>query len=139
MSQTKETELRMAELAERTGVPPRTIRLYIARGLVEGPLRRGRRAAYGPEHVQRLEEIRRLQQEGLTLGEISQRTVTEEPASETLRPEAWWHYTVGSDVVVSVRHGVSPWRQRAIQRSLARMAAELADTENERETHEYGD
>ena len=132
-------ELRMADLARRTGVPPRTIRLYIARGLLEGPLRRGRKAAYGPQHVRRLREIRRLQEKGLTLREIAQRLAAEEPAAAVPRPEVWWRYALADDVVVSVREEGSPWRARAIHRAIARMAAELAASGKEREKGEEND
>jgi len=139
MTANRRDELKMTELAERTGVPPRTIRLYIARGLLKGPLRRGRRAAYGAEHVRRLQEIRQLQNRGLTLREIARRTASEDSEASMPRPDAWWRYVLGSDVVVSVRGGASPWRQRAIQRALARMAAELAAPGKESESDERGD
>lgn len=136
MARTKQKELRMAELAKRTGVPPRTIRLYIVRGLVEGPLRRGRRAAYGPRHVRQLERIRRLQKEGLTLRDILHRTAAEGAEGPIPQPDSWWRFVLAGDVVVNVRADVSPWRQRAIQRALARMAAELAAPEKERQSDE---
>ena len=47
----------LAELAEKAGLPGRTIRFYIARGLLPGPLKAGRGAAYGQEHLDRLREI----------------------------------------------------------------------------------
>jgi len=65
-------EWTLRELAAETGVPGRTIRFYISRGLVDPPLRAGRGAAYGEAHKARLEEIRRLQAQGLMLAEIAQ-------------------------------------------------------------------
>jgi len=67
----KEKEWTLRELAAETGVPERTIRFYISRGLVDPPLRSGRGAAYGAGHKARLEEIRKLQAEGLMLAEIA--------------------------------------------------------------------
>ena len=63
-------ELRVDELAERAGVSVDTIRYYQGRGLVPPPARRGRTAHYGPEHVERLERIRGLQSQGLSLAAI---------------------------------------------------------------------
>ena len=63
-------ELRVDELAEQTGVSVDTIRYYQGRGLVPPPARRGRTAHYGPEHVKRLERIRCLQAQGLSLAAI---------------------------------------------------------------------
>jgi len=68
----KEKEWTLRELAAETGVPERTIRFYISRGLVDPPLRGGRGAAYGAGHKARLEEIRKLQAKGLMLAEIGQ-------------------------------------------------------------------
>jgi DNA-binding transcriptional MerR regulator len=64
-------EWTLRELAAETGVPERTIRFYISRGLLDPPLRGGRGAAYGAGHKARLEEIRTLQSKGLMLAEIA--------------------------------------------------------------------
>lgn len=50
----------LQELADRTGIEPRTIRSYIERDLLPGPDGRGRAAAYGPEHLHRLLAIEKL-------------------------------------------------------------------------------
>ena len=60
----------MDELAERAGVSVDTIRYYQGRGLLPAPTRRGRIAHYGPEHLERLERIRSLQGQGLSLAAI---------------------------------------------------------------------
>ena len=70
-------------LADETGVPERTIRFYISRGLVDPPLRGGRGAAYGGRHKERLEAIRGLQAKGMMLAEISHAlSFAEEPISK---------------------------------------------------------
>ena len=48
----------LAELSEESGTPARTIRFYIARGLLDGPLKAGRGAVYTAEHLARLEKIK---------------------------------------------------------------------------------
>ena len=57
----------MSELAERTGVSPGTIRYYLREGLLGGGedvLRTSRNMAYYPPHyVERIELIKRLQEE----------------------------------------------------------------------------
>src|SRR5579863_1762752 len=99
----------LQELSEAAGVPGRTIRFYIARGILPGPLKAGRGAAYGPEHVERLERIRQLQAEGKMLAEISR--LVEDAGSPAVldAPLAWWQFHVAPDVVVSVRADASPW------------------------------
>ena len=63
----------IAELAQRAGVTPRTIRYYVAEGLLPPPGGRGQRRAYGPEHLERLETIRQLKAAYLPLHEIRRR------------------------------------------------------------------
>src|SRR5262245_11099464 len=66
-------ELSIEELAARVDVPVRTVRYYIAEGLLPGPGARGRAAAYGEEHLLRLRLIRRLVEQRVPLAEIRQR------------------------------------------------------------------
>ena len=63
----------LAELSERAGVSQRTVRYYIQQGLLPAPETRGPGAHYGPEHLDRLRLIRRLQREHLPLAEIRRR------------------------------------------------------------------
>lgn len=62
--------LDLAELANRAGVSPRTIRYYIQEGLLPSPETKGPGAHYGQEHLDRLQIIKRLQQQYLPLVEI---------------------------------------------------------------------
>ncbi len=63
----------LAELSGRADVSQRTVRYYIQQGLVPSPETRGPGAHYGPEHLDRLRLIRRLQKEHLPLAEIRRR------------------------------------------------------------------
>jgi DNA-binding transcriptional MerR regulator len=58
------------ELAALGGVTRRTVRYYVQEGLLPAPLGVGRGRHYGPEHLQRLEALRSLQERGLRLDEI---------------------------------------------------------------------
>ncbi len=115
--------MNLEELAVQSGIPARTIRFYIARGLVSGPAGAGRGAAYDAGHVARLAEIRGLQKRGLTLDEVA-RELDGAPA-RLPEPTAWWQYPVAEDVVVAVRAGSSPWRLKQIRGALEQMAARL--------------
>lgn len=70
-----ETEARysLAELARVTGVTPRTVRYYIAQGLLPGANETGPGAWYDEHHLARLRLIRELQRQHLPLAEIRQR------------------------------------------------------------------
>jgi DNA-binding transcriptional MerR regulator len=121
----------LAELAEETGLPARTIRFYIARGLLESPVVKGRKAWYAASHVERLRTIRELQARGLTLAEIG-RALEPEDGREAL-PEmaAWQGYQVADDVTVMVRAGGSPWRINQVRQALREFAARLKEKGDE--------
>jgi DNA-binding transcriptional MerR regulator len=62
--------LTIDELARETGLTVRNVRSHHARGLLPPPEVKGRTGFYGPEHVQRLRLILKLQSEGLKLDGI---------------------------------------------------------------------
>lgn len=63
-------EFGLAELAERSGVAPRTIRFYQSQGLLPKPRKDGRDARYDERHEARLRLVAELQDRGLTLNAI---------------------------------------------------------------------
>jgi DNA-binding transcriptional MerR regulator len=65
--------LGVADLAEAAGVSVRTVRYYIAEGILPPPLGAGSRAAYTAEHLDRLRLIARLKDAYLPLREIRRR------------------------------------------------------------------
>jgi DNA-binding transcriptional MerR regulator len=60
----------LKELSEATGVEPRTIRWYIAEGLMRGPETQGRNAYYVEHHRARVESIKKMKDYGLSHREI---------------------------------------------------------------------
>jgi DNA-binding transcriptional MerR regulator len=60
----------LTELADLAGVTPRTVRYYLAHGLLPASGQSGPGVRYGPGHLGRLRLIRRLQAEHLPLAEI---------------------------------------------------------------------
>jgi len=119
--------LSLNDLAKKSGVPERTIRYYISRGLIPGPMRGGRGAEYTQEHLAGIQNVRRLQSGGMTLAEIeyqfAQHGGQRGPA---IAPESWSMYRISNDVTVQVRDGLSPWRIKHLRSAIARLAAELA-------------
>jgi DNA-binding transcriptional MerR regulator len=61
---------RVDELAGRAGITVDTIRYYQHRGLLPAPERRGREAFYAASHLARLERIKELKEQGLSLETI---------------------------------------------------------------------
>jgi DNA-binding transcriptional MerR regulator len=62
----------IAELAELGGVSRRTVRYYIQEGLLPAPLGVGRGRHYSAEHLERLIQVKALQERGRTLQQIKQ-------------------------------------------------------------------
>ncbi len=71
---------RVDELAAEAGFSVDTIRYYQRLGILEPPKRVGRHSEYSSEHFERLVEIRRLANAGLTLSQISE--ISEGQATE---------------------------------------------------------
>jgi DNA-binding transcriptional MerR regulator len=65
-------EYTRASLAHAAGMTERNVRAYQTRGLLPPPLRRGRTAVYGAEHVARLRLVRGLAAHGLSLRVIEE-------------------------------------------------------------------
>jgi len=117
--------MNLAEIADASGTPARTIRFYIARGLLNGPAKAGRGAAYTSEHVARLDRIKKLQSEGHTLSQIARILAGRVSASAVSRPTAWWQHAIAGDVVVWVRGDASPWRMKQLHRAIEEFASRV--------------
>jgi DNA-binding transcriptional MerR regulator len=118
----------LAELSEESGIPARTIRFYIARGLLDGPVKSGRSAVYSTEHLARLEKIKQLQGEGRMLTEIANH-LAGVPAERTA-PSPWWQHIIQNDVMVWVRGDLSPWRTKQIRAAIDEFASRLREPES---------
>jgi DNA-binding transcriptional MerR regulator len=119
----------LAELTEDTGLTPRTIRYYIARGLVKGPVVAGRGAIYSAEHLERLKMIKRLQAGGMMLAEIARVLGGAAEPKQLPTPVSWQSYALTDDVTVQVRADTAPWRAKEIRDALREFAARLAQEE----------
>lgn len=64
-------KLSLSQLAEQSGLPGRTIRYYIQKGLIAGPEGEKRGAWYSQAHLSDLLRIRQWQETGLSLEAIA--------------------------------------------------------------------
>src|SRR5450759_3344902 len=64
------TEYTLSDLVKLTGVSARTVRFYIAQGLLASPTQQGPSSRYSEAHVDRLRRIRKLQAAHVPLAEI---------------------------------------------------------------------
>jgi len=67
---TETTRYAVGELAELGGVSRRTVRYYVQEGLLPAPLGVGRGRHYGPQHFERLLQVKAWQEQGKLLEEI---------------------------------------------------------------------
>ena len=83
---TTQASYTIADLARLTGVNVRTIRYYLAQGLLPASGESGPGAHYGEGHLNRLRLTRRLQEQHLPLAEIRRRLaeLTDDQAAELL-------------------------------------------------------
>ena len=120
----------LAELSEESKIPARTIRFYIARGLLDGPVKAGRGAVYTAEHLARLEKIKELQAEGRMLAQIVHDLNGGPPVQTEVRSSPWWQHVIQDDVIVWVRGDVSPWRMKQVRAAVDDMASRLREPES---------
>ena len=116
----------LAELATKSGVPARTIRFYIARGLLAGPDKPGRDAGYGQEHLQRVKQIQAMQSAGATLSEIAFKLAGGHVEKAVQPSVAWRHLQVSDDVVIMVRGDAAPWRVHQVGKTAMELQQYLA-------------
>lgn len=114
------------ELATLAGVTPRTVRYYIAEGLVERPVGEKRGAHYLRRHLEQLLLIRRWTDAGLSLDRIRELIAgaPEDPAPRRTLPgsiEVWSRVTVADGLEVHVEPGradLTPDQMRSLVRGI---------------------
>jgi DNA-binding transcriptional MerR regulator len=115
------------ELSTLAGVTPRTVRYYIAQGLLDRPEGEKRGAHYVHRHLEQLLLVRRWTDAGLSLERIRELMAgaPEDPPRRGAAPgsvEVWSRLTVADGLEVHVepgRAGLSPEQVRALMRGIA--------------------
>lgn len=101
----------ISDLERETGVSSRTIRYYIAEGLLQPAYGRGPSATYDSDHMLRLRMIQQLKDTRLPLTAIKERLdeLTPDDIAVMLRvqleptAEAWRHFQLHPDLFIAVR------------------------------------
>lgn len=110
------------ELAVLSGLPVRTVRFYIQRGLVDRPIGEKRTAYYTQKHAEQLILIRRWSESGVSLERISELLLGGEPPIPDRGPqpgsvEIKSHLFVTDGVEMQIeptRAGLEPEEVRAL-------------------------
>ena len=91
------------ELSGISGFSIRTIRFYIQEGVLEPPPGRGRGGFYFDSHLQRLREIKALQDQGLKLASIHEVLRRQEGSTVTgPEREVWIKYPIAPGIEIHV-------------------------------------
>lgn len=101
----------MPDLERESGVPARTIRFYIAQGLLQPAYGRGPTATYDSDHLLRLRYIQHLKDERLSLSDIQERlnSLTPDDIAVALKveleptAEPWRHFLLHADLQIMIR------------------------------------
>ena len=115
------------ELSMLAGVTPRTVRYYIAKGLVDRPVGEKRGAHYVRRHLEQLLLIRRWTDAGLSLERVRelQAGAPEDPAPRRTAPgsiEVWSRVTVADGLEIHVEPGradLTPDQMRSLVRGIS--------------------
>jgi DNA-binding transcriptional MerR regulator len=129
------------ELSSLAGLTARTVRYYIAEGLVDRPLGEKRGAHYVQRHLEQLLLIRRWTDAGLSLERVRE---LQAGAPEDAPPrraaagsvEVWSRVTVADGLEVHVepgRAGLTPEQLRGLVRGLTSLYRELRTPHGEHE------
>jgi DNA-binding transcriptional MerR regulator len=117
----------LEQLATLAAVTPRTVRYYIAEGLVDRPYGEKRGAHYGRQHLEQLLLIRRWTDAGLSLERIRELMAgaPADPPPRRTAPgsvEVWSRVTLADGLEVHIEPGradLSPEQVRSLVRGIA--------------------
>ena len=116
-------------LASLAGVNARTIRFYIAQGLLDRPVGEKRGAHYVQRHLDQLLQVRRWSEAGHSLDRIREliQGAPEDPRRRATEPgsvEVWSRMTLADGLELHVepgRAGLSPEQLRALLQGLKQL------------------
>ncbi|MBB5015431.1 helix-turn-helix domain-containing protein [Rehaibacterium terrae] len=138
--------LTLTQLSEQSGVPERSVRFYIQKGLVDRPEGEKRGAYYTPRHLEQLLRIRQWREAGLSLEGIAELLAARsEPPRSTLRPsgmEVRSHLLIADGVELAIapeRAGLSSDQVRQLFRAVQAAYADLARSPSDQENPDHGD
>jgi DNA-binding transcriptional MerR regulator len=123
------------ELASLAGVTPRTVRYYVAQGLVEPAAGAKRGSHYLRRHLEQLLQVRRWSDAGQSLERIRelQAGASEDPPRRTVAPgsvEVWSRVTVADGLEIQLepgRAGLSPEQVRNFVRGITALYRQVRD------------
>ncbi|MES0337915.1 MAG: helix-turn-helix domain-containing protein [Candidatus Magnetobacterium sp. LHC-1] len=96
----------ITEVSEITGFSLRTIRYYVSSGIISPPEGRGRGGFYNDSHIDKLRQIKGMQENGMRLKDIINLDRSSEvPKAETTR-QVWFKYEIVPGLEIHVRKDI---------------------------------
>ena len=98
----------IGDLARLAGVSRRTVRYYVQEGLIPAPLGVGRGNHYGPEHLDRILQVKAMQEAGRSLDEVrrtshaSSAQAAQPPDAPPIERSLWRRVTLAPGVELHV-------------------------------------
>lgn len=128
--------LTLAQLAEQSGLPERSIRFYIQKGLVDRPEGEKRGAYYTAVHLEQSQRIRQWREAGLSLEAIAallrRGSATAVEAVPAFEVRTHFQIAPGVELVVAPeRAGLDGEQVRELWRAVQAAAAALGRTGHE--------
>jgi DNA-binding transcriptional MerR regulator len=128
-----ETRYTIDDLCDLTGFSKRTIRYYVQEGVIDPPAGRGRGGFYYDSHLQKLLQIKSLQDRGMSLVAIAKYLNQGKIGEPGLRRDVWAEYEIMPGLEVRVRRDVEDQLQKKIL-DILKVAQSIAkgDKDNDR-------
>ena len=117
------------ELSELTGFPRRTIRYYIQEGHLEPPAGRGRGGFYYDSHLNKLMQIKSLQEKGLSLAAITGLLKAGESRADNYLREIWVKYSIVPGLEFNISRDLEQKEGKAISEIIKIARALLKEKE----------
>ena len=121
----QKTQYTIQELCESTGYSRRTVRDYVEIGLVDPPSGRGRGGFYNDSSVNKLMQIKSLQEKGMNLAAIIDYFKGEKTVDQSYLRDVWIKYEIVPGIEVSVRRDVEEREGRKVF-EIVRVARSIA-------------
>jgi DNA-binding transcriptional MerR regulator len=119
-----EPRFTLHELEDASGIPKRTIRLYVSRGLVPPALGRGRSSYYTRRHLEALAHVSDYRSRGLSLDEIAEALGRDSP-TRLQSGEDWKRFELSEGIELHV-HAEAIESQALLVQALLEVAARSA-------------
>ena len=127
----KDGKYTIKELSDMTGYSRRTIRYYVQIGLIESPAGRGRGGFYNDSHMNKLMQIKSLQEKGMNLSSIIEYLRTEKAEENRYQRDVWARYEIIPGIEISVRRDIEEKESKKIS-EIIRVVKSIAKEDQEK-------